>query len=1124
MFSIWTLALVIFVYLSGLFVAAFWGDKYLRDNRQHPVLYSLGLGIHCTSWAFFGTTTQASQYGWPLVPTYAGVILVMWLAFPLMQRISRVCQANSVSSLADFIGLKFNHSHGIAGLVTLLCFVGVVPYIALQLDAIVASIALLVPTQWDGFPAIGLYVTAIMALFAVLFGTQSLSLTDKHPGLLLTIAIESLFKLVALCAVGLFVCYHLFDGITDLVESALQHPSSRAVLYADAAPWVYLSHVLLGACSMFVLPRQFHMNFIEGNGETELRTARWLFPLYLFAMTLFVLPIALAGQLLLDTTVVNSDAFVLALPLSFNQETLALLAFLGGLSATTSMIIVATLALGIMMANNLVTPLWLKITLSGQDRTTMSARSLLRIRRITVLVILTVAYWYHVNISQSAPLVKSGSIAIALLAQLAPAMLFSLYWQRSSTLAAYGGIGSGALCWIITLLYPSIMSSYYFDAPLTDADIAFRFIVCLSINTLIFILLTYAFPRRVMTGDEAVVERPALGNMVIRLSELMHLTQRVLDPATQQRLQQQLLFDRPDTPQTGYASQNLILRIEKLLAAQVGVPSARILLAAIASTSEEKLPDLVDWVEEASQSFQFNHELLQSAVQHIQQGISVLDQHLCLLAWNDRYVELFNYPPGYLKAGLSIQELLLYNASRGLLGTEGDSQQEIEKRVRYMQAGSDYKYIRRQPDGKVIELNGSPLPNGGYVTTYSDITEYIHIQEQLELAKNALEQRVIERTSELEQAKLAADRANESKTRFLAAAGHDLMQPFNAASLFANLLLQRTAKSELAQLSEGLLNSLNSAEALLSTLLDMTRLESGVLVPQWSRFSIDEVLYPLFQEFQLLAQQQGLTLHYCRSFATVESDKKLLRRIVQNLLSNAVRYTSHGKILLGVRRHRDNIDIVVADTGPGIPEHQQRAIFDEFHQLEHAANGQGLGLGLTIVERISQLLGHPLYLTSQVGRGTLFRVSVNRAAEVKKAVKTSSPVADDRALVLHGKYVLVIENDAHVRVALQALLESWGAQVVCVATALEGVNALSNTPDLMILDYHLDHGATGIEAANLIRSHFGVNIPGILNTANRQSGVREEADEAGLWYLPKPLKPAALKQLLRQQQLLALPH
>lgn len=1124
MFSIWTLALVIFVYLACLFLAAFWGERHLRDNRQHPILYSLGLGVHCTSWAFFGTTTQASQYGWPLVPTYLGVILVMWLAFPLMQRISRLCQANGVSSLADFIGLRFNHSHGIAGLVTLLCFVGVVPYIALQLDAIVASIALLVPNQWDRFPAIGLYVTALMALFAVLFGTQSLSLTDKHPGLLFTIAIESLFKLFALCLVGVFVCYSLFDGITDLFERSLQHPSSRAVLYADAAPWIYLSHVLLGACSMFVLPRQFHMNFIEGNGETELRTARWLFPLYLLAMTVFVLPIALAGQQLLDTQVINSDAFVLALPISVNQESIALIAFLGGLSATTSMVIVATLALGIMMANNLVTPLWLKIKLSGQDGTTMKVTSLLRVRRLTVLVILSVAYWYHINVSQSSPLVQSGSIAIALLAQLAPAMLFSLFWSRSSNIAAYGSILMGAFCWVYSLLYPSIMSSYYFNPPLKDADIAFRFVICISLNSLVFIVLSYIFPNAQKADAEHPPERRALGNMAIRLSELMQLTERVLDKTTNAKLQRQLLFERPESEYAGYATHNLILRIEKLLAEQVGLPSARILLAAIASTSDEKLPDLVDWVEEASQSFQFNHELLQSAVQHIQQGISVLDHQLCLLAWNDRYVELFGYPPGILKTGLTIQELLLYNAKRGLLGSEGDSALEIDKRVRFMQEGSEYKYIRRQPDGKVIELNGSPLPNGGYVTTYSDITEYIHIQEQLEVAKGELEQRVADRTFELAQAKVAADRANESKTRFLAAAGHDLMQPFNAASLFANLLMQKTAQSELAHLSEGVVNSLNSAESLLSTLLDMTRLESGVLVPQWSEFYVDEVLFPLYQEFKLLAEQQGLTLHYCRTNVSVRSDKKLLRRIIQNLLSNAIRYTTQGKILLGVKRSGRGLRIIVLDTGPGIPEHQQRAIFDEFHQLEHPANGQGLGLGLTIVERIAQLLQHPLSLSSQVGRGTLFSVTVTRCDNSQVTPLTPVSMVDERSRMMNGKSILVIENDVQVQAALKALLHSWGARVVCAASAAEALDRMQLSPDLMILDYHLDHGATGIDAAKKIREHFKLNIPGILNTANRQDGVREEADDAGLWYLPKPLKPAALKQLLRQQQLLALPH
>lgn len=1118
MLSIWTVGCIVVLYLSVLFLIAFWGDKRLRDNQQHPVIYSLGLGVHCTSWAFFGTTTQASQYGWAIVPTYAGIILAMAFMFPVVLRISRLCQHHNVSSLADFIGLRYQHSHLLAALITVLCFVGVIPYIALQLDAITESINLITPGAQNSTNTVGLYVAALMALFAILFGTRTLNLTDKHPGLLLTIAFESVVKLVGLVVVGLFVCYSLFDGIYDLFAKATSHPRGQAVLFADGGLWVYLSHVLLGVCSLFVLPRQFHMNFIELNGEGELRTARWLLPLYLLGMTMFILPIALAGNLLLDNTV-ESDAFVLALPLMTDNVTVSVTAFVGGLSATTSMVIVATLALGIMIANNLITPLWLKITLKNNPQNSMQSGSILTIRRLTVLVVLTVAFWYHLNVSQSAPLVKSGIIAIALLAQTFPILLFGLYWRRSSKLAAQCALLAGFICWLIWLLYPSVMSSYYFNPAPSDGELGLGFVYSLLVNCAVFVAISLLFNRHTLAASDQDEGQPR-PDLAIRIGDLTQLTARVLEPHVHRALINQLSVDLAKHGATGYASSSLLQRVEKLLATQVGNPSARILLTAIADTKQDTLPELVEWVEEASQTFQFNHEVLQSSVQNIQQGISVLDQQLNLLAWNERYVEQFHYPRGFLKAGMPIEELLTYNAERGLLGKVEDFEQEIKKRIQYMREGSRYKYVRKQPDGRVIELNGSPLPGGGYVTTYSDITEYIAIQDELEQAKSELEDRVRRRTEELHLAKLEADKANESKTKFLAAAGHDLMQPFNAATLFASMLAQKTAQTELSHISEGLVNSLHSAESLLSMLLDMTKLESGVLTAQKSQFCVDDVLAPLIREFAVIAEQKHLTLKYVPTRVIVHSDKKLLRRIVQNLLSNAIRYTHHGSVLLGVRRRSQALlDICVLDTGPGIPEDQQQEIFNEFHQLDGEANNQGLGLGLTIVERISHLLDHPVSLVSKVGKGTVFSVTVPRSS---RALHQSKPAAvlpshEPVSQMLSDKTVLLLENDAQITLAMTALLQDWGAEVIAATTQAQAQVRCNTPPDFMLVDYHLDHGETGIKVATALRAHWNAHVPGILNTANRSDTIRDEAAEAQLLYLPKPVKTAALKRLIKRE-------
>ena len=1142
MLSIWTVGIIVGFYLLALFALAFWGDKRLRDNQQHPILYSLGLGVHCTSWAFFGTTSQAAQYGWAVIPTYLGIMLTMAFAFPVVLHISRLCQQHNISSLADLISLKYQHSHLIAALITLLCFFGVVPYIALQLDAITKSINLLTDDAHTSTPWLSIYVAILLALFAIIFGTRTLNLTDKHPGLLLTIAFESVIKLVALCAVGVFVCFYLFDGVLDLVSNAASNASAREVIYADSAPWVYVSHVVLGVCSMFVLPRQFHMNFVEQNGEGELRTARWLFPLYLFGMTLFIIPIALAGKMLLPVDT-SSDAYVLALPLYAENIALSSFAFIGGLSATTSMVIVATLALGIMISNNVVTPLWLKARLKTSPNRSMQPNKILSIRRITVVVVLSIALWYHLNISQAAPLVKSGVIAIALLAQCMPSLMFGLYWPKSNKAAAICALLVGFTCWAAFLLYPSLLSSYYFNPAPTDQALGLGFAFSLLANCLTFVTVALITSRRGTKPNNTLPTDHDTPRLPVKVRDLIALTERVLESATHSQLVKQLSVDVNRAASSGYASQALIDRVNKLLAAQVGAPSARILLGAIADTGSNSFPELVDWVEEASQSFQFNHEVLQSSVQNIEQGISVLDEKLQLLAWNDRYTELFAYPKGFLKAGMPITEILSYNAKRGLFSSfniESEPftiQTEINKRVNFMLDGSRHKFIRKQTNGKVIELNGAPLPGGGYVTTYSDITEYIAIQRQLENSKLELEERVAMRTAELEEAKRQAVLANESKTKFLAAAGHDLMQPFNAAALFASMLSKKTQGGELADLSKGVVNSLDSAQSILTMLLDMTKLDAGVLKVQQSVFPLNEILSSLAQEFSIIAEQKGIKLSYLPSSLFVYSDKNLLRRVVQNLLSNAVRYTSTGKIVLGVRRgacSNENIEkskkirIVVCDTGNGIAADEQQNIFGEFHQLDNPNSSEGIGLGLTIVERICRLLGHRISLESTLGRGSCFSIHLDLAHTSKpynhqniahtspfQLSKQSEANVNSPSAFLLGRSILLIENDAQVAAAMRSLLGDWGADVHWIKGQRDTLPSRKNF-DVLIADYHLNAGEKGIECADLLTQNgFSFHFT-LLITANRSHKVREEAASLGMAYLPKPVKPLALKRLLKQ--------
>jgi Na+/proline symporter/signal transduction histidine kinase len=1122
MINIWTVSALVLCYLLVLFALAFWADKRYKGQQQHPFIYSLALGVHCTSWAFFGTTTQATQYGWAFMPTYLGVIMVFLFAHPMLRKISLLCHQHQVSSLADFISLRFEKSYLLAALVTLLCLVGVIPYIALQLDSVSQSVAILVgiDVSWSG--NVGAYVAILMALFAILFGTQSLSASDKHPGLMLTIAFASLVKLVALLIVGLYICYVMFDGVLDLFGQAQLHPKSQQIINSDSAVWVYLSHMLLGVCSMFCLPRQFHVNFVENNGSEELRTARWMFPLYLCLMTVFILPIGIAGHITFDaTTLVSTDIYALALPIQGGSTAVALISFIGGLSAATSMVIVATLAMGIMISNNLVTPLRLKIQLQRLQKHNLTPKAVLFTRRATVVVVMGIAYLYHLDISQSAPLVKSGIIAIALLSQTLPIIMGGLYWQKRNTTAAMIALVSGALCWAYWLLWPSITASYYFDPPPDDLQLGLGFVLSLLVNTFCFVLFSLVLPANKEHQIDGQKEHIfSTLNQATKISKLLAVTEKVLNKERHQFL----LDNLPTEQSSAYASPKLLANIENEIANQVGNVSARILLSAIAEKKDVAIAELVELVEEASHTFHFNHEVLQSSVEHIQQGICVVDVNLSLLAWNQRYIELFDYPASLIKVGIPIKELLLFNANRGLFGKKEQIDSEIEKRMQYMRIGSHYKYVRNQKNGQTIEVNGSPLPGGGFVTTYSDITDYINIQQQLQQSKQHLESRVAERTEQLETANIAldearqeAEKANDSKSKFLAAAGHDLMQPFNAASLFASLIKEKAPNQDLADMSQSLIQSLNNAEELLSTLLDMTRLDSGVLTTNIQDFRLSELLTPLVEEFRILAQRKGLTLRYLPNTCSVTSDKKLLRRILQNLISNAIRYTDSGKILIVAKRQNQQLKIRIYDTGKGIAKDQQKEIFKEFNQLDKQNNHQGLGLGLTIVERFSALLHHSIKVKSALKHGSCFEITVPKGLTVPSSNPEQTNSIADSSVILSDKVVMIIENDISTIQAVSHLLQSWGATVYSFNNVDDALSQCSTCPDLLFLDYHLDNGATGIQAATKLRQKWKSNIPAVLSSADRTEEVRKQAIDAQLHYLPKPIKPAALKLFIKRE-------
>jgi len=357
-------------YIGLLFVVASYGDQARRfgpGGRWRQFIYPLSLAIYCTSWTFFGSVGLASRTGFDFLTIYVGPILMIGLCSPLIMRIVRLAKAQNITSIADFIAARYGKSQTVAATVALIAIIGTIPYIALQLKAVSFSLTTILvhigPASGAMQPVLGdiaLYVAVAMAIFAVLFGTRHIDATEHQDGLMLAIATESIVKLVAFVGVGVFVTFWMFDGPVSLFARALERPDTAAVLTREPALGTLAAMTLLSLFAIVLLPRQFHVTVVENNSEAEIRRASWLFPLYLVLINLFVVPIALAGLLTFTPGQVDSDMFVLALPLAAHSDLFTIAAFVGGLSAATAMVIVESVALAIMVSNDILMPLVLQ--------------------------------------------------------------------------------------------------------------------------------------------------------------------------------------------------------------------------------------------------------------------------------------------------------------------------------------------------------------------------------------------------------------------------------------------------------------------------------------------------------------------------------------------------------------------------------------------------------------------------------------------------------------------------------------------------------------------------------------------------------------------------------------------
>ncbi len=637
---------VSFAYLLLLFAVAYWGDRRAQAGRSvigNAWVYALSMAVYCTAWTYFGSVGRAASSGVWFLPIYLGPMLAMVLAWMVVRKMIRIARTYRITSIADFIASRYGKSPLLAGLVTLITLVGIVPYIALQLKAVASGYAVLTspldgaarpPLQW--WRDSTLYVALALAGFTMVFGARHLDSTERHEGMVAAIAFESVVKLVAFLAVGLFVAYGLYDGLGDLFGKAAAEPSIHRLLQFDQGqPFAYAQwtgQTLLAMLSVLFLPRQFQVMVVENVREQHLRRAVWVFPLYLLLINLFVLPIAIGGLMHFGPGRMNPETFVLSLPLSEGLHGLALLAFVGGLSAATGMVIVEAIAVSTMLCNDLVMPLLLRIRRLGMRSAGDLTGLLLLVRRLAILLILLLGYLYFHLAGEAYALVSIGLISFAAVAQFAPAMLGGMYWKGGTQRGALAGLVLGFGFWAYTLMLPSLAKSGWLSdgflehglfgwawlrpeafLGLTGLDnLTHALFWSLLANVGAYVAVSLWRAPSAAEASQALLfvdvfhrtegARPVFWQGRAQVPDLQALMERFLGAARAGPLLQAHARDRglgqvADIP----ADARLVQFVETQLAGAIGSASARVMVASVAEEEQLDLDDVMRILDEASQ-------------------------------------------------------------------------------------------------------------------------------------------------------------------------------------------------------------------------------------------------------------------------------------------------------------------------------------------------------------------------------------------------------------------------------------------------------------------------------------------------------------------------------------------
>ena len=637
--------MVIIVYLAVIFYVAYWAEKNSKSTWvNNPYVYTLSLAVYCTAWTYYGSVGLAASSGLKFLTIYLGPVIIIPTWILLMRKIIRISKGNKISSLADFISLRYGNNRFLGALVTLVCVLAIVPYISLQLKAISETFNVITDHNIVSSSIINdttFYIAILLALFAAFFGTQHTDASEKHKGIITAIALESVIKLIFFLIIGVYVTFYLFNGPTDIYEKASILPNfdihQKINGVEDGFNWFLLS--LLSMIAIMLLPRQFQVTVVENEREKYLKKVTWLFPLYLLLFNIFVIFIAWGGNIIFQNDQVDADLFTLMLPLQNGHEFLALLVFLGGFSAAISMVVISTLALSTMLSNNLIIPYGFLGKFS-KGESAENAESIKTIRRLAIFILIIVAYFFYRSFTLDRSLVSIGLISFVIIAQLAPSFFGGLFWRRGSSKGAIYGIIIGFFVTVYTLIIPFTIDSQLFSTSFIHEGlfginllkpyelfglqmfepVPHAFFWSLFFNVIVYILISVNIVGnyRERNFAEMFVDNSKYASLhenayvwkgEAYVKDIRKVLTRFLGEKRTERALNLFFMKYDIDKKTQFADARLVNFSEKLLTGSIGSASSRILISSVVKEEEISLPEVLNILDETQKAKESNKEL-----------------------------------------------------------------------------------------------------------------------------------------------------------------------------------------------------------------------------------------------------------------------------------------------------------------------------------------------------------------------------------------------------------------------------------------------------------------------------------------------------------------------------------